>query len=74
MTEVLRTGARELLRQAIDAELEELLSWTASFEMCTGKRRVVRKGYLPERIVQTGIGRVAVPRVRDRYPWPVTAG
>ena len=35
-----------------------------------GRRRVVRRGYLPERAVRTGIGPVAVrrSRVRDRHP------
>ena len=70
LTEVLRTGARQLLRQAIDAELRELLKATSAFVTASGERRVVRNGYLPERIVQTGIGPVpvVVPRVRDREP------
>jgi putative transposase len=68
LTEVLRTGARELLGQAIRVELEALLEETSSLVTESGHRRIVRNGYLPERTVQTGIGPVdvKVPRVRDR--------
>ncbi|MFT7550777.1 MAG: putative transposase [Rhodothermales bacterium] len=70
LTEVLRTGARELLGQAIRVELEALLEETSSLVTESGHRRIVRNGYLPERTVQTGIGPVdvKVPRVRDRAP------
>lgn len=67
LTEVLRSGARQLLAVAIEAEVEEFLSAHNSAE---GKARFVRNGYLPEREIQTGIGEVVVevPRVRDRNP------
>jgi transposase-like protein len=70
LTEVLRTGARELLGQAIRVELEALLEDTSALVTESGHRRIVRNGYLPERTVQTGIGPVdvKVPRVRDRAP------
>ncbi len=70
LTEVLRSGARQLLSQAINVELETLLEETNSLITESGHRRVVRNGYLPERTVQTGIGPVdvKVPRVRDRAP------
>lgn len=68
LTEILRTGARRLIEQAIEAELEELLDATRLLRDDAGRRRVVRNGHLPEREVQTGIGPVAVsvPRVHDR--------
>ena len=68
LTEVLRQGAKRLLAQAIEAEVETLLACYADVRDDQGRQGVVRNGYLPEREVQTGIGAVSVhaPRVRDR--------
>jgi putative transposase len=68
LTEVLRTGARALLAQAVEAEVSSLLSCHADKLTDDGRRRLVRHGHLPEREIMTGIGPVAVrcPRVRDR--------
>jgi len=68
LTELLRTGACELLRQAVEAELEEFLLKHAHLKLEDGRQRVVRNGYLPAREVQTGIGAVSVqvPRSRDK--------
>jgi len=68
LTEVLRRGARELLQQAVEAEVAEAIAQFATLKDEAGRQRVVRNGYLPERSIQTGIGAVAVraPRVRDR--------
>ena len=68
LTEVLRGGARELLQQAVEAEVAEAIAQFATLKDEAGRQRVVRNGYLPERSIQTGIGAVAVraPRVRDR--------
>ena len=70
LTEVLRVGARQLLEQAIEAEVEAHIAAHAHLLDDGGRRRVVRHGHLPERLVQTGIGSVAVrtPRARDRDP------
>ena len=70
LTEVLRAGARRLLAEAVEAEVEAFIGAHADLSDDSGRRRVVRHGYLPEREVQTGIGPVAVrrPRVRDRQP------
>ena len=70
LTAVLRAGARELLAQAIEAEVAAHIAAHADLADAGGRRRIVRHGYLPERDVQTGIGavRVKVPRVRDRAP------
>ena len=68
LTEVLRNGARDLLAQAIEAEVAEFLAKHIDLKTATGLSRVVRHGHLPEREVMTGIGPVGVrqPRVRDR--------
>ncbi|MGH8239541.1 MAG: IS256 family transposase [Steroidobacteraceae bacterium] len=68
LTELLRDGARRLLQQAVQAELEEFLAPRAGECEEQGRAGVVRNGYLPERAVLTGIGPVAVrvPKVRSR--------
>jgi putative transposase len=68
LTEVLRSGARALLTQAVEAEVATLLARYADELGADGRRRLVRHGHLPEREIMTGIGPVAVrcPRVRDR--------
>lgn len=68
LTEVLRTGARALLAQAVNAEVAEFLAEHSHLKTDEGHQRVVRHGHLPEREIMTGIGPVTVrqPRVRDR--------
>lgn len=68
LTDMLRDGARELIRQAVAEEFEEFLRGHGGLRLEDGRRQIVRNGYLPEREVQTGIGPVAVrvPRARDR--------
>ena len=68
LTEILRRGARQLLAQALEAEVSLFMEQFAEATDEKGRKRVVRNGYLPEREVQTGIGPVParVPRVRDR--------
>jgi transposase-like protein len=70
LTDILRSGARQLLAQAIEAEVEAHIAAHADLTDDRGRRRVVRHGYLPEREIQTGIGavRVRAPRTRDRDP------
>ena len=68
LTEVLRTGAPRLLAAAVEAEIETYLARYKSLKDDEGRQAIVRNGYLPDRVIQTGIGpvEVRVPRVRDR--------
>jgi transposase-like protein len=66
LTAVLRSGARRLLAQAIEAEAEAFLALMADRQLDDGRARFVRHGRGPERTVQTGIGAVAVQRVKVR--------
>jgi len=68
LTEVLRSGARQLLAQAVEAEVKDFLAAYADETLDDGRQRLVRHGHMPERTIQTGIGPVEVsqPRVRDR--------
>ena len=70
LTEVLRTGARQLLATAIEAEVDEYVAVRAKTVDAAGRRGVVRNGHLPKRALQTPLGDVTVqqPRVRDRRP------
>ena len=68
LTELLRVGARRLIQQAVETELQELLAQHAERRTEDGKAGVVRNGYLPERELQTGVGPVTVriPKVRAK--------
>ena len=68
LSDILRQGARDLIQQAVEAELAALLDAHESDRLPDGRSRLVRHGYLPRREVMTGIGAVSVqvPRVRDR--------
>ncbi|MFP5512265.1 MAG: IS256 family transposase [Alphaproteobacteria bacterium] len=68
LTAILRAGARRLLEQAIEAEVESFLASMKDVRLPDGRERVVRHGHGPERTIQTGIGPVPVRRakVRDR--------
>ena len=68
LTDILRSGARRLIEQAVEAELSAFLDTYSSDRIEDGRARLVRHGHLPEREIMTGIGAVPVkvPRVRDR--------
>ena len=66
LTDILRNGARRLLAQAVEAEAEAFLAAMKGERLADGRDRLVRHGHGPERPVQTGIGPVAVQRVRLR--------
>jgi putative transposase len=66
LTAILRSGARRLLAQAVEAEAEAFLAAMKDTRLPDGRERLVRHGHGPERLVQTGIGSVAVQRVKLR--------
>ena len=66
LTAILRSGARRLLAQAVEAEAEAFLAGMKSMRLPDGRERAVRHGHGPERQVQTGIGPVALRRVKLR--------
>ena len=68
LTELLQTGAKQLIHKAVEAELAELLAQYAQVTDAEGRAAVVRNGHLPEREIVTGIGpvKVKVPKVRSR--------
>jgi putative transposase len=66
LTAILRSGARRLLAQAVEAEAEAFLAAMTGARLPDGRERLVRHGHGPERQVQTGIGPVAVRRVKLR--------
>jgi putative transposase len=65
---VLRDGARRMLTQAIEAEVEAFLAAHAELEDEHGRRRMVRNGHAAERSIQTAIGPIEIrrPKLRDR--------
>lgn len=74
LTELIRSGAQQLLAQALKAEVADLLATYADQSTEQGHARVVLSGHHPKRHIQTGIGPVTVqvPKVRSRQGDPVT--
>lgn len=72
ITEILRQGARKLLAQALETEIEVFINQYKDLKDELGRQRIVRNGHLPERDIQTGIGAVPVkaPRIRDQHCRP----
>ena len=68
LEELLREGARKLLQQAIENEVEEYLVRYAQERDEQGRRLVVKNGHLPERDIVTGLGLIPIrqPRIDDR--------
>ena len=68
LSELIRQGARQIIAQAVEAELHEFLDQYRPLQDEHGRQAVVRNGYLPERTITTGVGDVGiqVPKVRDR--------
>lgn len=65
---LLREGARRLLQQAIENEVDEFVAAHASSRTPEDRQAVVRNGSLPPRKILTGVGGVEIrqPRVRDQ--------
>ena len=75
LTELLKSGAQQLIRHAVEAELAEFMRRYSELQTEDGKALVVRNGHLPERELQTGLGPVTVkvPKVRSKTGEPVTS-
>jgi len=54
LDDLVRHGARQVIQQAIEAQLSELVEQFANVKTLQGQRAVVRNGYLPEREVFAG--------------------
>ena len=68
LSELVRQGARQIIAQAVEAELQAFLSTYSEVKTESGHQGVVRNGYLPQRTITTGVGvvEIQVPKVRDR--------
>ena len=68
LTKIAREGARQMLSAALKAEAASFVAQFSEERLPDGRQRVVRHGTAPERMIQTGIGPIAVqrPKVRDR--------
>ena len=69
LTDVLRQGARTILQEALEIEVENFILEYREKQLEDGRQRVVRNGYHKARNVQTGIGDVEarVARIKDRF-------
>ncbi len=63
LTELIRQGAKQLLSQAIEAEVAEWIESHKGHQDDQGRQQVVRNGFLPPRTILTGIGPVEIRRL-----------
>ncbi len=68
LTEILRAGARRMLAQAVEAEVDSYIAGHAQYRDGRGHRMVVRNGHLPQRTIQSPLGSLDIrqPRVNDK--------
>jgi putative transposase len=68
LDEILRQGAQEMLKSAIEAEVAAYIEEHQGERGADGRRLVVRNGYRESRTIETGVGAIDVtaPRVNDR--------
>ena len=68
LTDLAREGARRMLAQVLIAEADAFVAMWKNEKLPDGRDRIVRHGHGPHRLIQTGVGPVAVRRakVRDR--------
>jgi putative transposase len=68
LEEIAREGARMMLQQALENEIDEYIEQFKHIRNEQQRRMIVRNGYVRERAVQTGMGPISLrqPRVRDK--------
>jgi len=68
LEQTLREGARRMLQQALELEVEQYLEKYSGAKDSSGKQLVLRNGYHPKRDLVTGVGPIGVkaPRIDDR--------
>ena len=74
LTDLLRTGAQQMIATAVEAELAGYLAQSTDVRTEAGHAAFVSNGHHPARPFQTGIGPVSVhiPKVRSMDGTPVT--
>lgn len=72
LDELVREGARRMLQEAINAEVDGFIDQHRDRRDDEGRRLVVRNGHLPARKIMTGAGQIEVTqgRVRDNTTSP----
>ena len=66
LSELLRAGAGQLIYQAVEAELNELLAEHSERRLADGKAGVVRNGYLPAPAARS----ISLRCQKSLRPWP----
>ena len=68
LSELARQGAQQMLKLALEGEIEDFINSYKNEKSSGGLHRIVRNGYHQERAIQTGVGelKVSVPRSRDQ--------
>ena len=56
LSEFIRHSAQDMLKLAIETEVQEFMITHENRLLSNGHKQVVRNGYLPNRKIQTGVG------------------
>jgi putative transposase len=69
LEQIIRRGAQEMLQKAIENEVADYVRDHEGQKDEQGKQQVVRNGFLPQREILTGVGKLEAkqPRVRHRH-------
>jgi len=67
LSDLVRQGARQIIAQAVEAELHEFLVQYAGLRDESGRQGVVRNGYLPARTITTGVGEAVLNLIHCCY-------
>ncbi len=72
LTELLRSGAKQLITEAVQVEPDELMTHYDDQKTADVRQHVVRSGHHPEREIIIGVGKVSVevPNIRSREGEP----
>ena len=68
LEQLAREGARKMLQQALELEIEEYIETHTQDAGSSGRKTIVRNGYHPSRSIISGMGPIPIrqPRVDDR--------
>jgi len=72
LDDLIQRGARQIIQQAVEAELTTLLEQYQNAKTAGDKRAVIRNGYLPEHEVVAAIWNLRIPELTYCWSWLVS--
>jgi hypothetical protein len=72
LDDLIQRGPRQIIQQAVEAELTTLLEQYQNAKTAGDKRAVIRNGYLPEHEVVAAIWNLRIPELTYCWSWLVS--